>query len=99
MTFPGRLLGDVPPGAARVEAPGDEAGLPAARARLREAVAGGAPLAAVHGGQGFTRTLLCEEARLGLGVPALLVDPMLNPDGATTAVLSGRADLVAGAAP
>jgi len=57
------------------------------------------PLAAVHGGQGFTRTLLCEEARLGLGVPALLVDPMLNPDGATTAVLSGRADLVAGAAP
>jgi anthraniloyl-CoA monooxygenase len=43
--------------------------------------------------------LLCEEARLGLGVPALLVDPMLNPDGATTAVLSGRADLVAGAAP
>jgi len=99
MTFPGRLLGEVPPDAARVEAPEDEAGLTAALGRLREGIAGGAPLVAVHGGARFTRTLLCEEARLGLGVPALLVDPMLDTDGATTAVLSGRADLVVGAAP
>ena len=73
--------------------------MPVALARLREAAAGGAPLVAVHGGAGFTRTLLCEEVRLGLGVPALLADPALDRDGAITAVLSGRADLVTGAAP
>lgn len=99
MTFSGRLLGEIPPGATCIQAPADEAGLPAALGRLREAVASGAPLVAVYGGAGFTRTLLCEEARLGLGVPALLVDPALDRDGAMTAVLSGRADLVAGAAP
>ena len=97
--FAGRLLGEIPPEAARVEAPADEAVLPAALARLREVVAAGAPLVAVHGGAGFTRTLLCEEARLGLGVSALLADPALDRDGAITAVLSGRADLVTGAAP
>jgi len=97
--FAGRLLGEIPPEAARVEAPADEAVLPAALARLREVVAAGAPLVAVHGGAGFTRTLLCEEARLKLGVSALLADPALDRDGAITAVLSGRADLVTGAAP
>jgi hypothetical protein len=32
-------------------------------------------------------------------VAALLADPALDRDGAITAVLSGRADLVTGAAP
>jgi salicyloyl-CoA 5-hydroxylase len=99
MTFSGRLLDEVPPGAARITAPTGEAGLPAALTQLREAVAGGAPLVAVHSGARFTRTLLCEEARLGLGVPVLLADPALDRDSATTAVLSGRADLIAGATP
>ena len=95
--FPGRLLDEVPAGAVPVEAPAVEAGLPAARERVRDAAAT-APLVAVHGGAPFTRTLLCEEARLAAGVPAVLVDPELDRDGALTAVLSGRADLVVGPA-
>jgi anthraniloyl-CoA monooxygenase len=52
----------------------------------------------VHGGAPVPRTLLCEEARLVHGRPAVLVDPSLDRDGALTAVLSGRTDLVVAAA-
>jgi salicyloyl-CoA 5-hydroxylase len=97
--FPGRLLADVPPGAVRIAAPDDEGGLPQARERLRAAVANGAPLIAVHGGVPFTRTLLCEEARLLHARPALLVDEELSKDAATTAILSGRTDLVTAGRP
>ncbi|GEL17258.1 FAD-dependent monooxygenase [Pseudonocardia asaccharolytica] len=97
-TFPGRRLAEVPPGAARVEAPRDEADLPLVLARVRAAVERGADLVAVHGGAAFTRTLVGEQARLVHGVRALLVDPGLDRDGALTAVLSGRADLVVSAA-
>jgi salicyloyl-CoA 5-hydroxylase len=93
-TFPGRLLADVPAGAARVEAPADEAGLPAARALVRQVVEDGAELVAVHGGAAFTRTLVCEEVRLVHGRKAAHVDVNLDADTALTAVLSGRADLV-----
>jgi anthraniloyl-CoA monooxygenase len=61
---------------------------------LAELAAGGPALAAVHGGTPLTRTLLCEQARLELGVPALLIDQGLSRDEAVTALLSGRADLV-----
>ena len=50
---------------------------------------------AVHGGNELTRVLLSEEARLIHGRPAVLIDPDLDLDGAVTAVLSGRTDLVA----
>ena len=78
----------------RVEGPAEESRLHAARASLRAAVDAGAALVAVHGGTAVTRTLMCEEARLLLGVPTVLVDPDLDRDGALTAVLSGRTDLV-----
>jgi anthraniloyl-CoA monooxygenase len=83
----------------RVAAPDAEAGLPAARERL-DALAAVGPdrdrpvLAAVHGGTSLTRTLLCEHARLRLGLPALLIERDLDTDRAVTSVLSGRADLV-----
>jgi 2-polyprenyl-6-methoxyphenol hydroxylase-like FAD-dependent oxidoreductase len=93
-TFPGRLLADIPVDAVRVEASADEAGLPAARARVRQVVEDGAELVAVHGGAAFTRTLVCEEARLVHGRKAAHVDANLDADTALTAVLSGRADLV-----
>jgi 2-polyprenyl-6-methoxyphenol hydroxylase-like FAD-dependent oxidoreductase len=96
-TCPGRLLADVPPGAVRIEAPTDEAGLPAARARVREVIGDGAQLVAVHSGAAFARTLVCEEVRLVHGRTAALVDATLDADGALTAVLSGRADLVVSA--
>jgi anthraniloyl-CoA monooxygenase len=69
--------------------------LDASLAQVSRLVGDGAALVAVHGGSAFTRTLVCEEVRLRLRVPALLVDPDLDRDGAVTAVLSGRADLVA----
>jgi anthraniloyl-CoA monooxygenase len=97
MTVPGRLLADVPPAAIRVEAPADEAGLPAARARVRQVVEDGAELVAVHGGVAFTRTLVCEEVRLAHGRRAAVVDATLDADAALTAVLSGRVDLVVSA--
>ena len=88
---------------ALMRAPDSEDGLPEAAGRLA-ALAGptgagvtGASrpvLAAVHGGTPLTRVLLCEEARLRLGLPALLADPWLDRDQAVTLVLSGRADLV-----
>jgi 2-polyprenyl-6-methoxyphenol hydroxylase-like FAD-dependent oxidoreductase len=99
------LLGDASaaPAAAwgaLLRAPDSEDGLPEAAGRL-EALAGSCPaaaarpvLAAVHGGTPLTRVLLCEEARLRLGLPALLIDPGLDKDQAVTMVLSGRADLV-----
>jgi anthraniloyl-CoA monooxygenase len=91
-TFPGRLLAEVPAEAVRVEAPADESGLPAARARVREVIDAGVQLVAVHGGAAFTRTLVCEEVRLVHGRTAILVD---GDADALTTVLSGRADLVA----
>ena len=54
----------------------------------------GATLIAVRAGTPLTRRLICEEARLGHGTPALLIENG-DADTATTAVLSGRADLVA----
>ena len=45
-------------------------------------------------GSPVTRVLLCEEARMVRGVPALLVDDNLRAAEAATLVLSGRADLV-----
>ncbi len=77
-----------------LRAPDAEAGLPAATERLATLAAAGPVLAAVHGGTPLTRTLLCEHARLRLGLPALLVDPGLSHDEAVTTLLSGRADLV-----
>ncbi len=81
-----------------VSAPDDEAGLAVA---VESAVAGleAAPaVVAVHGGSAFTRVLLSEELRLRHRVPTLLVEPVADEVRATTLVLSGRADLVAGRA-
>ncbi|MGH9010714.1 MAG: FAD-dependent monooxygenase, partial [Acidimicrobiia bacterium] len=75
-------------------APDDEAGLPGAVAELEAGVAAGATVVAVSGGSPVTRVLLCEEARMARGTPALLVDDSLRPAQAATLVLSGRADLV-----
>ena len=99
MTF--RRPGDVDPSAAPgtdwglwLTAPDDEADLPAAVAQLDAGIAAGAAVVAVSGGSPVTRVLLCEEARMVRGVPALLVDDGLRPAQAATLVLSGRADLV-----
>ena len=98
--------GSAAPGAAwgaLVPAPHAEDGLPEAARRLAALArrAGADPtdtarpvLAAVCGGTPLTRVRLCEEARLRLGLPALLIDPALDRDQAVTVVLSGRADLV-----
>ncbi|GAA5156059.1 hypothetical protein GCM10023321_30980 [Pseudonocardia eucalypti] len=94
LRFPGRLLTRLPESAPLVTAPDDDAGLPAALDRVAGLVAGGAELVAVHGGAAHTRTLLCEQVRLAHGRAAVLVDPASDADGAVTAVLSGRADLV-----
>jgi anthraniloyl-CoA monooxygenase len=75
-------------------APDDEAGLPAAVAALDAGIAAGATVVAVSDGSPVTRVLLCEEARMVRGTPALLVDDALHPAQAATLVLSGRADLV-----
>ncbi|QRP43043.1 FAD-dependent monooxygenase [Amycolatopsis sp. FDAARGOS 1241] len=97
-------LGEPRPGpwGAVVEAPTGEADLPAVEARLHELADKNPVLVAVHGGTALTRMLVCEQARLRAGIPALLVDPDAvgpEPDDATrdralTTVLSGRADLV-----
>jgi 2-polyprenyl-6-methoxyphenol hydroxylase-like FAD-dependent oxidoreductase len=82
------------PWGARLQAPDGEDGLAAARERLAGLAAAGPVLAAVHGGTPLTRILLCEQARLRLGLPALLIDAGLGRDEAVTALLSGRADLI-----
>ena len=86
------------PWGATLAAPADEHGLPGAAARLDKLARLDTPpvLVAVHGGTSLTRTLVCEQARLHDGLPALLVDPDddATRDRALTAVLSGRADLV-----
>ena len=75
-------------------APDTEAGVMAAVAELHAGFAAGACLVAVGGGSAVTRVLLCEEARMVRGVPALLIDDTLRAAQAATLVLSGRADLV-----
>jgi 2-polyprenyl-6-methoxyphenol hydroxylase-like FAD-dependent oxidoreductase len=94
-SFPGRLLDSAPDGdwVLRVAAPDDEDGLADAVQCVR---AEGRPaLVAIHSGTPLTRALLAEEARIGLGLPALVVEPGADADRARTLVLSGRADLVA----
>ncbi|MFD4605754.1 FAD-dependent monooxygenase [Streptomyces sp. NPDC058464] len=97
------LCADPVPGpwGALVTAPDTEAGLPAVRDRLARLAALPAPerpvLAAVHGGVPLTRMLVCEQARMHDGLPALLIDPEADRDRAVTTVLSGRADLTGGA--
>lgn len=79
--------------AARVEVPVDHADLWQAYARVSDSVAAGANLVAVQGGTPLHRRLVCEEARLGHATPALLIEDATD-DVATTAILSGRTDLV-----
>jgi salicyloyl-CoA 5-hydroxylase len=78
-----------------LQAPAEEAGLPAVLGELDALAGAGAALVGVHGGTGFTRTLVCEEVRMRHHLPALLADPDADRDTAVTAVLSGRADLIA----
>jgi anthraniloyl-CoA monooxygenase len=75
-------------------APDDEAGVPAVVGQMETGIAAGAAVVAVSGGSPVTRVLLCEEARMVRGTPALLVDDGLRPAQAATLILSGRADLV-----
>ncbi|MGY1824228.1 FAD-dependent monooxygenase [Geodermatophilus sp. SYSU D00079] len=82
------------PWALAVPTPDDETGLPAALDVLAAGLAAGAALVAVRGGSPLTRRLLGEEARLGRGAPTLTVEDAPDDDAATTAVLSGRTDLV-----
>jgi len=55
---------------------------------------GGAQVVTIAGGSSLTRRLLAEEARFTHKLPVVLVQDS-DPDAATTAVLSGRADLIA----
>jgi len=80
-------------------APDGETGLAASLDDLDAGIAAGAAVVAVSGGSPVNRVLLCEEARLVRGVPALLVDDGLRPAEAATMVLSGRADLVGASEP
>ncbi|MGW1225436.1 FAD-dependent monooxygenase [Streptomyces sp. NPDC001478] len=85
------------PWGALLTAPDAEAGLPGVLDRLAALAgsgAGGPVLVAVHGGTPLTRVLVCEQARMAEGLPALLIDPEPDRDRALTTVLSGRADLV-----
>jgi anthraniloyl-CoA monooxygenase len=83
------------PWAARLAAPEDEADLPAALSALAALADGDPAFVAVHGGNSLTRMLVCEQARMQHKLPALLVEPDMDHDAGVTAVLSGRADLVA----
>jgi anthraniloyl-CoA monooxygenase len=98
-------LADTPrdgPWGAVVAAPDTEAELPEVFSRLSALARLGeqAPvLVAVHSGTALTRSLICEQARIGERLPALLVDPQPDDDSlvrdrALTTVLSGRCDLV-----
>ena len=85
------------PWALWVSAPDAEHGLPAATDAVAKGVAAGCALVAVTGGTPLTRRLVCEAARLEHGAATLLVEdagPGLDEEGALTAVLSGRTDLV-----
>ena len=80
-----------------VAAPESEEQMPAALDAVAKGAAAGTALVAVGGGTALTRRLLCEAARLEHGAVSLLVehvDPDRAEDVATTAVLSGRTDLV-----
>lgn len=94
LTVAGLVLRESPPASGPwglwLAAPDEEAGLPAVFDRL----SGNPTLVAVHSGTPLTRVLVAEQARLGLGIPAMIVEPA-DRDRATTLVLSGRADLVA----
>jgi salicyloyl-CoA 5-hydroxylase len=78
-----------------VEAPDAEVGLDAVKERLSKELEAKPDLVVVRGGAALCRTLLSEEARLGAGIPTLLVVPEASDDVVETLVLSGRADLVA----
>jgi anthraniloyl-CoA monooxygenase len=95
---PFRRPGEPPIGGADwglwLTAPDGEHGLASAFADLEAGIAAGAAVVAVSGGSPVARVLLCEEARMVRGVPALLVDDNLRAAQAATLVLSGRADLV-----
>jgi salicyloyl-CoA 5-hydroxylase len=80
--------------ALEIIAPQTEADLGPALEAVAKGAASGAALVAVRAGTPLTRRLICEEARLGHGTPALLVEDS-DADTATTAILSGRADLIA----
>jgi anthraniloyl-CoA monooxygenase len=99
---PGLPLADEAPAdgpwGARLAAPDREAGLPAVFGALSQLTRHRPAVVAVHGGTPLTRTLVCEQARLQTGVPALLIDDGLDADLAVTMVLSGRADLVGASA-
>jgi 2-polyprenyl-6-methoxyphenol hydroxylase-like FAD-dependent oxidoreductase len=81
------------PWALEITAPETEADLAPALEAVATGTEAGAALVAVRGGTALTRRLICEEARLGHGTPALLIEDA-DADSAITAVLSGRADLV-----
>jgi 2-polyprenyl-6-methoxyphenol hydroxylase-like FAD-dependent oxidoreductase len=93
-----------PPGrGAWVSAPDTEAGLGQAQDAAARAVAAGACLVAVADGTPLTRRLVCEAARLEHGAVTMLVEDgseggvledSVFEDGARTAILSGRTDLV-----
>lgn len=97
LVLPGRAVAsaDLPEHGAWISAPDTEADLGPVLAAVDRAADAGAPFAGVQDGTALTRTLVCEHARLGLGLPTVLVDPGLDRDRAVTAVLSGRTDLVA----
>ena len=80
--------------ALEITAPEAEADLVPALEAVASGAGAGAALVAVRAGTPLTRRLICEEARLGHGTVALLIEDC-DDDTATTAVLSGRADLVA----
>ena len=82
--------------ALEVTAPVAEADLGPALEHVAKGAAAGAALIAARAGTPLTRRLICEQARLEHGLPALLIEDF-DQDTATTAVLSGRADLVAAA--
>lgn len=78
-----------------IAAPRTEADLSRTLARLAAEVEAGPPLlVAVHSGTPLCRVLVAEQARLGYGIPALIVEDFLDDDHAETLLLSGRADLV-----
>lgn len=79
-----------------VTAPDREADLDPVLDAIAKGVAAGAVLVVVRDGSRLTRRLVCEFARLEHATPALLVEDG-DDDTAVTAVLSGRADLVAAA--